>query len=166
MILILGGVKSGKSSFALKRALEIPAPRAFVATAEPIDEEMQNRIEKHRRERGDQFETVECPVEIPDLLGSLGSHNVVVIDCLTTWLGNLYHHGRDVENYSADLIANLSGNEIIVSNEVGLGIIAPDPETRSYVESLGRLNAGIAAVADSVHMMIAGVPMTVKPASW
>ncbi|HEX29775.1 TPA: adenosylcobinamide kinase/adenosylcobinamide phosphate guanyltransferase, partial [Candidatus Poribacteria bacterium] len=106
MILILGGVKSGKSSFALRKALEHPEPRAFVATAEPIDEEMQARIERHRRERGDLFETFEEPLELPALLKRLSQYNVVVVDCLTTWLGNLYHHRMDVERYSDELISS------------------------------------------------------------
>ena len=165
MILILGGVKSGKSSFALRKALEHPEPRAFVATAEPIDEEMQARIERHRRERGDLFETFEEPLELPALLKRLSRYNVVVVDCLTTWLGNLYHHGMDVERYSDELISSLNGNEVIVSNEVGLGVIGADPLTRSYVESLGRLNARLAQVADEVYMMIAGIEMRIKPSS-
>ncbi|HID57522.1 TPA: bifunctional adenosylcobinamide kinase/adenosylcobinamide-phosphate guanylyltransferase [Candidatus Poribacteria bacterium] len=162
MILILGGVKSGKSSFALRKALEHPEPRALVATGEPIDEEMRARIEKHRRERGDLFETFEEPVELPTLLKRLSRYSVVVVDCLTTWLGNLYHYGIDVGRYSDELISSLNGNEVIVTNEVGLGVIGAEPLTRSYVESLGRLNARLARVADEVYMMIAGIEVRIK----
>ena len=162
MILILGGVKSGKSSFALRKALEHPEPRAFVATAEPIDEEMQARIERHRRERGDLFETFEEPVELPRLLERLEGYSVVVVDCLTVWLGNLFHYGLDVRDYCDRLLSSLRGNEVIVSNEVGLGVIGADRTTRLYVEQLGRLNSEIAGMADEVYMMIAGMSLRLK----
>lgn len=162
MILILGGVKSGKSSFALRKALAFPKPRAFVATAEPIDEEMRRRIERHRLERGDEFETFEEPVELPDLLGKLSGYSVVVVDCLTVWLGNLFHYGLDVHRYCDRLLSSLRGNEVLVSNEVGLGVIGADEITRLYVEQLGRLNSKVAGMADEVYMMIAGVSLRLK----
>ena len=162
MILILGGVKSGKSSFALRKALACPRPRAFVATAEPIDDEMRLRIERHKAERGDQFETFEEPVELPRLLERLEGYSVVVVDCLTVWLGNLFHYGLDVRDYCDRLLSSLRGNEVIVSNEVGLGVIGADRTTRLYVEQLGKLNSEIAGMADEVYMMIAGMSLRLK----
>jgi len=162
VILILGGVKSGKSSFALRKALGHPKPRAFVATAEPIDDEMRLRIERHKAERGDQFETFEEPVELPRLLERLEGYSVVVVDCLTVWLGNLFHYGLDVRDYCDRLLSSLRGNEVIVSNEVGLGVIGADRTTRLYVEQLGKLNSEIAGMADEVYMMIAGMSLRLK----
>lgn len=162
MILITGGEKSGKSTYALRLALERGSRRAFVATAEALDDEMRARIKHHKEERGDLFETIEEPVEVPSTLRRLSSYDVVLIDCMTTWLGNLMYYKRDLSAMKDELLTSVSGNEIIVTNEVGMGIIPLEASTRAYVEDLGRLNAALAQRAERVIFMVAGLPLVLK----
>ncbi|HOV49765.1 MAG TPA: bifunctional adenosylcobinamide kinase/adenosylcobinamide-phosphate guanylyltransferase [Candidatus Cryosericum sp.] len=162
MILVTGGEKSGKSTYALNAALERGSRRAFVATAEPFDEEMDARIRRHKAERGAAFETVEEPVEVPAVLRRCTGYDVVLVDCMTTWVGNLMHYERDVEAMQEELLASISGNEVIVTNEVGMGVIPLGESTRLYVERLGRLNAALARRAAHVVFMVSGIPMVVK----
>jgi len=162
MILITGGERSGKSTYAMRIALERGTRRAFVATAEPFDDEMRARIKRHREERGSLFETIEEPVDVPAVLRRCASYDVVLIDCMTTWLGNLMHYQRDTLAMKDELLASVSGNEVFVTNEVGMGIIPLDASTRLYVEELGRLNAALAQRADQVIFMVAGLPLVLK----
>lgn len=162
MILITGGERSGKSTYAMRIALERGRRRAFVATAEPFDDEMRARIKRHREERGSLFETIEEPVEVPTVLRRCASYDVVLVDCMTTWLGNLMHYQRDILAMKDELLASVSGNEVLVTNEVGMGIIPMDASTRLYVEELGRLNAALAQRADQVIFMVAGLPLVLK----
>lgn len=136
--------------------------RAFIATAEPFDDEMKARIEKHKKERDLTFETFEEPIYLSKVLKLTADYEVCVIDCMTTWLGNMIYHGIEIESEIENFILNLNGNEIIVSNEVGMGVISVDKATRSYVENLGRLNQRIARISDEVFFMIAGIPLKVK----
>lgn len=162
MILITGGERSGKSAYAMRIALERGTRRAFVATAEPLDDEMRARIKRHREDRGSLFETIEEPVEVPTVLRRCASYDVVLVDCMTTWLGNLMHYQRDILAMKDELLASVSGNEVLVTNEVGMGIIPVDASTRLYVEELGRLNAALAQRADQVIFMVAGLPLILK----
>lgn len=162
MILITGGERSGKSAYAMRIALERGTRRAFVATAEPLDDEMRARIKRHREDRGSLFETIEEPVEVPTVLRRCASYDVVLVDCMTTWLGNLMHYQRDILAMKDELLASVSGNEVLVTNEVGMGIIPVDASTRLYVEELGRLNAALAQRADQVIFMVAGLPLVLK----
>lgn len=157
--LITGGVKSGKSSFALRLAEEFSEPRYFLATAEAFDDELKARIAKHREERAERFTTIEEPLEIVDSL----TENMI-LDCLPLWLNNMFHYGRE---FSLDeavnlFIAKLPQNIIIVTNEIGMGFIPADPLSRRYGDVLGRLNARIAASCDRVILMVAGQPLVVK----
>ena len=162
MILITGGERSGKSAYAMRIALERGTRRAFVATAEPLDDEMRARIKRHREDRGSLFETIEEPVEVPTVLRRCASYDVVLVDCMTTWLGNLMHYQRDILAMKDELLASVSGNEVLVTNEVGMGIIPVEASTRLYVEELGRLNAALAQRADQVIFMVAGLPLVLK----
>ena len=161
MVLILGGVKSGKSTYALTLALEYRKPRAFLATAEPFDPEMKKRIERHKESRGDDFELFEEPVNIGSFLPGL-SHNVIVVDCLTVWLANLYHHNLDITKEAECLLGNLTGREIFVSNEVGWGIIPESALARDYAERLAKLNQKLAQKAENVYLMVAGIATKIK----
>lgn len=161
MILITGGERSGKSDFAVKIALN-KSKRAFLATAEPIDDEMRSRIESHKKGRGELFDTFEEPVYLDRALESTKAYDVCVIDCMTTWLGNLIYHDVDIKECIDKFISNLNGNEVIVSNEVGMGIIPADKMTRMYVEHLGRLNQKLSAMADEVFLMVSGIPLKIK----
>ncbi len=161
MILILGGVKSGKSSYALTLSLEYPKPRAFLATAEPFDAEMKQRIERHQESRGNDFELFEEPINLSGLLPKL-NHKVILVDCLTVWIGNLYHYGLNAEKEIRHLTDSLTGREIIVSNEVGCGIIPESVLAREYAEKLAKLNQSIAQKAEKVYLMVAGIATRLK----
>lgn len=157
--LITGGIKSGKSSFALRLAEEFSEPRYFLATAEAFDDEMKARIAKHKEERAERFTTIEEPLEIDQKL----SENMI-LDCLPLWLNNMFHYGREssLEKSVDSLIAKLPENIVLVTNEIGMGFIPADPLSRRYGDALGRLNARIAASCDRVILMVAGQPLAVK----
>ncbi len=158
-ILITGGVKSGKSRRALELALVFPAPRLFVATAPAFDAEMSEKITRHRAERGDAFETVEEPLRIDR---AVREH--CVLDCVPLWLNNLFFQGREAEadEILGSLLRRLPSSIVIVTNEIGMGVIPMDPMTRRYGEALGRINARLAAAVDRVELMVAGLPLRVK----
>ncbi len=161
MILIIGGERSGKSDFAVKIAMK-REKRAFLATGEGFDDEMRSRIERHKRERGNLFDTFEEAIEIDKILDLTKNYDACVIDCMTTWLGNLVFHNVNVEERIDRFLKALNGNEIIISNEVGMGIIPAERATRNYVEMLGRLNQNLAKVAEEVYLMVAGIPLKIK----
>ena len=161
MILITGGIKSGKSTLALDLARKFKSPRLFIATSEPLDPEMERKINAHKRSRGNGFVLREEPTEIFKPLKA-DKFNVCVIDCVTTWVGNLMHHGRDPEKYFDALVRALSGKEIIVTNEVGWGVIPADEASREYVNLLGSINKRLAARADEVYMMVSGLKVKIK----
>ncbi len=158
-ILVLGGIKSGKSRFALALGEKFPPPRVFMATAEPFNEEMARKIEAHRRERGPGWQTVESPVDLPQKLKSLSSVGVCLIDCLTVWLGNLIYYQKNVDEYFLEFskaLEKASFPVIMVSNEVGLCPVSADSQTRFFVEKLGILNQEIARHCDRIYLLIAG----------
>ncbi|AEH45298.1 Adenosylcobinamide-phosphateguanylyltransferase [Thermodesulfatator indicus DSM 15286] len=164
-ILILGGIKSGKSAFALKLASQFSEPRIFLATAQAFDEEMAKKIERHRRERGHAWHTIEAPIELPEALKEISSGGVVLIDCLTVWLGNLFYHQKDVDFYVEALVKNIESFSfplVIVSNEVGLAPVPADKETRKFAETLGLLNQKIARLCNHTYFMIAGKALIAK----
>lgn len=158
-ILITGGVKSGKSRRALELALAFPAPRLFVATAPAFDAEMSEKIARHRAERGDAFETVEEPLRIDRAV-----RERCVLDCIPLWLNNLFFEDREAEadEILGVLLRRLPSSIVIVTNEIGMGVIPMDPMTRRYGEALGRINARLAAAVDRVELMVAGLPLRVK----
>ncbi len=162
MILVTGGERSGKSSFALKKAISMGRKKAFIATAEPIDAEMINRIRNHKMERKDLFDTFEEPLRLDVVLKETASYDVRIIECMTTWMGNVLHYGLDIQETSKKFFDSLIGNEIIVTNEVGMGIVPFDPLTRKYVEELGKLNMKLSDRCDEVYFMVSGIPVKIK----
>ena len=169
IVLLLGGVRSGKSTYAqelAKRGQHV----AFLATAEAGDDEMRLRIDRHRRERPAAWTTFEVPVALEDVLRqSNGQFDTVLIDCLTVWTANLMEHYRQDAGLvlaHADRLAGLlrraSGSVILVSNEVGSGIVPDNELARNYRDLLGGINQRIAAAADEVILMIAGCPLVIK----
>jgi adenosylcobinamide kinase/adenosylcobinamide-phosphate guanylyltransferase len=167
LVFICGGSRSGKSSKAMEMALASAERPAFIATAEPLDEEMRERIAHHKEERGDRFETLEVPVEVAGTLQELAPrHKVVVVDCLTLWLSNvMLREGADIAGESARLIEALRafpGTVIAVSNEVGCGIVPENALARQFRDESGRLNAGIAKASDEVYWMVFGCALRVK----
>lgn len=165
MILITGGVKSGKSSFALELAKNYQR-KAFLATGVPFDDEMKIRIEKHKNERGNEFDTYEEPLEVARILIEISdNYDVIVFDCLTTYLGNLYYYNVDVESYIDNLINTISKLQtqlILITNEVGLGIIPENKLARLYMETLGRTNTKLARIAQEVYLMVSGIGVRIK----
>ncbi|MEM6899036.1 MAG: bifunctional adenosylcobinamide kinase/adenosylcobinamide-phosphate guanylyltransferase [Pseudomonadota bacterium] len=163
---ILGGARSGKSRRALELAESADARRIFIATAEAFDDEMVDRIVRHQDERGDGWTTIEAPLDVVDAMTHAREQgNVCLVDCLTLWLSNLMHHERDVEAETARLCAAISECPvpiILVSNEVGLGLVPETPLGRSFRDAQGRLNQAVAAVCDRVEFVAAGLPLTLK----
>jgi len=165
LILITGGVKSGKSTFALRKALEYEK-RAFVATGVPFDDEMKVRIQRHKEERGELFDTFEEPVNVADVLKEIdGRYSVILFECLTTYLGNLFYYGIDVQKELEKLInvlISMKSEVIVVTNEVGWGIIPDNELSRKYAEILGRTNTALASIAKEVYAVIAGIEVRIK----
>jgi adenosylcobinamide kinase / adenosylcobinamide-phosphate guanylyltransferase len=166
--LVLGGARSGKSAHAEALIAEHGGAPVYVATAEPGDGEMAERIAAHRARRGEAWRTVEAPVALAEAVRSEArAGNAVLVDCLTLWLSNLLFAARDVEAEVEDLMAALEGAEgpvVLVSNEVGLGIVPENALARAFRDHAGRLNQRVAAAADRVVLVTAGLPMTLKPA--
>ncbi len=165
--LILGGAASGKSSWALRLARRSPRPWVFIATAEATDPEMEAKILRHQEERGPDFITLEAPVELPEVLARQAGQTVLV-DCLTVWVGNLFHYQKPVEDYIERLLETVdgfSGRLILVSNEVSWGLLPPDPDARRYLYFLGRLNRELATRCEEVLLVVAGCPLPLKSGS-
>ena len=166
--LIVGGARSGKSRRALQLAGETDGERVFIATAQASDTEMAARIDRHRAERGVEFRTLEVPLDLVDALDAeVSPGRVVVVDCLTLWLSNLMHHGREPLAEANSLVAFLAdapGPIILVSNEVGMGLVPETRLGREFRDAQGELNREVAAVCGRVEFMVAGLPLTVKPA--
>ncbi|MDE0144259.1 MAG: bifunctional adenosylcobinamide kinase/adenosylcobinamide-phosphate guanylyltransferase [Nitrospira sp.] len=168
LCLILGGARSGKSRLALTLAGR-DSPKVFVATGEPGDEEMAARIRKHRQDRDPSWETHEIPIEVSDWLRSKGGlYKTVVVDCLTLWLSNLLGNGiqaSQIPVYTDELMQSarmVPGTVVLVSNEVGLGIVPGDAVTRQFRDLAGALNQRVAAAADAVYLCVSGLPMKLK----
>jgi len=162
VIFITGGIRSGKSAYAVELAMRYEK-RLFLATAEAFDSEMKKRIEKHRKERGSLFETKEVPVYLADAINSISDADVCVIDCVTVWLNNLMHYDRldEIDNFKK-AIKNPKSDLIIVSNEVGMGIMPNNEMARRYADLLGELNKEIAESASEVFLMISAVALKIK----
>ncbi len=159
--LILGGARSGKTARAL--ALCAEPPHTYLATAQALDGEMETRIAAHRAERGPSWGVIEEPLDIAAALR--GVEGTVLVDCLTLWLSNLMHHERDVEAETTRLIAALadtSNRVVLVSNEIGLGLVPMEKLSRDFRDAQGLLNQRIAAAADHVEFVVAGLPMVMK----
>jgi len=164
--LILGGARSGKSSRAL--ALANQPRRIFIATAEALDDEMAERIGKHKTERGPGWCVVEEPLELAAAIrNNAAQDTVLVIDCLTLWLSNLMHQECNVEVATRSLtgvLAGVEGRVVLVSNELGLGLAPDNALGRAFRDEQGRLNQAIAVVADHVEFVAAGLPIVLKGA--
>lgn len=166
--LVTGGARSGKSRYAVETALAFDA-RVFIATAIAFDEGMEARIAAHRVERADRFVTIE---ESHDLAGALRrvppETDIVLIDCMTVWLGNLMHRHGDLHDTFPEVAPFLEGlsarpfNVIVVTNEVGDGIVPENNMARRFRDLAGRLNQDIAHIADTVVLTVCGIPTCIK----
>jgi len=168
LIFVLGGGRSGKSRYALSRA-RLFSSRAFIATAMPIDGEMKRRIATHQEERGTSFHTVEEPYDLAAALTRLpSSTEVAVIDTLTVWFGNLLYKYGELSmqlheiNAFFEVLKTLPYVLIVVSNEIGLGIIPADAQSRRFRDMMGSINQRVAALADEAVFMVSGLPLKLK----
>ena len=166
IIFIIGGARSGKSSFALKEASTIPGKKAYIATAEALDSEMKVRIERHKKDRGNNWDTYEEPLKIAEIFREIkDKYNVIVIDCLTLWLSNLMHSNKDIKSEIKSFCSSLSTVHcplFTVSNEVGMGIVPDNEMAREFRDMTGVLNQKIAEMADEVYAVTAGIPVKIK----
>ena len=163
--LVLGGARSGKTAHALVSAEAVGLRRIYVATAEAGDAEMAERIARHRAERGAGWRTVEAPLDLVGALALAGEADVVLVDCLTLWLSNLMLGGRDVGAATDGLLAALAEAEVpvvLVSNEVGMGLVPETPLGRAFRDAQGRLNQQVAAAVARVDFVVAGLPLRLK----
>jgi len=166
LTLMLGGARSGKSDHALKLAMAAPPPWVFVATAEPLDAEMRDRIRRHKEIRGEGWVTLEEPIDVAGAIERAPVDAPMVIDCFTLWLSNLMLGGYTVDYEIGRLDAALrtrSAVTIAVANEVGLGIVPETPLGRAFRDQAGALNKHLAAMAGQVILLVAGLPLTIKP---
>lgn len=164
--LILGGARSGKSRYAQTQAESLRLPVTLIATAQALDEEMAQRIARHRADRDALWRVIEEPADIlAALRAAAAPDRVVIVDCLTLWLSNLMHAGRDVGEAGEALAACLAGAPgpvFLVSNEVGLGLVPDNPLGRAFRDAQGWLNQRLAQVCARVVFVAAGLPLLLK----
>jgi adenosylcobinamide kinase/adenosylcobinamide-phosphate guanylyltransferase len=162
--LVLGGARSGKSRFAEGLAVRAAGPRTYIATAEAVDEEMRERIARHRAQRaGAGWTTIEAPIDPVSAIRR--AQGFVLLDCVTVWLGNLMHHERDLSGAVADLCATLGqvlNPVVLVSNEVGLSVVPENAMARRFRDEQGFANQRLADVAGEVYFVAAGLPLKLK----
>jgi adenosylcobinamide kinase/adenosylcobinamide-phosphate guanylyltransferase len=170
VILVGGGTRSGKSDFALALARRLGDRRLFVATAQPGDNEMRARIRRHRQTRGPAFQTLEEPLAIVELLCGLRDCDVVVLDCLTLWLANLLLRGDDPDavlrqvEALAGVLDRRQVHAVIVTSEVGLGLVPETPLGRTFRDLTGLAHQRLAGLGDEVYFGVLGVMLRLKPA--
>ncbi|HEV7335267.1 MAG TPA: bifunctional adenosylcobinamide kinase/adenosylcobinamide-phosphate guanylyltransferase [Bosea sp. (in: a-proteobacteria)] len=165
LTLVLGGARSGKSRHAEALVEALPAPWVYIATAQAYDDEMRARIAEHRARRSQDWRTVDAPMALPEALRAIPSGQPVLVDCLTLWLTNLILAERDIAIASGELMAacrEAQGPIVLVSNEVGLGIVPENALARRFRDEAGRLHQRLASQAERVVFMVAGLPMQVK----
>jgi len=180
-ILITGGARSGKSSYAQELASESGEKVLFVATAEALDEEMRQRIEEHKRNRPSSWTTLEITAGVGDkVLEKIGNARIVIIDCITLLINSIFNRATDLSsgridtslaekeveeeiNGLIDCMNKLDAGFIIVTNEVGMGLVPANETGRLYRDLLGRANSILAGYADEVYLMVSGLPVRIKP---
>lgn len=166
-ILILGGARSGKTGFAERLAMRAGETPLYLATAQALDAEMRDRVRLHQQQRHRRFATLEEPVELTTALRAAAkSHDVILVDCLTLWITNLIGANLDVAGAVDELALALptigTSRVILVSNEVGLGIVPENPLARMFRDLAGAAHQRLAEICTDVHFVVAGLPMTLK----
>lgn len=166
-VLVLGGARSGKTGFAEGLAMRAGGRPAYLATAEALDGEMRDRVRTHQEQRQGRFETIEEPLDLTGaLLRAARDHDVVLVDCLTLWITNMLGANKDVAGAVEELAMTLgevkTARVILVSNEVGLGIVPDNPLARSFRDLAGAAHQRLAEICDDVYFIVAGLPMVLK----
>jgi len=169
-VFVIGGCRSGKSSFALDRAQKFSGDnKVFIATCIPQDDEMKHRVMRHQEERSRNWHTVEAPVDLPEAIVDSGNEaDLILVDCLTLWINNLLMENHDSDQILDEVqkltraVASVACPVILVSNEVGTGIVPENMLARLYRDLVGSTNQAVAECADQVVWMVAGIPVTIK----
>ena len=168
-ILVIGGCRSGKSRQALNLTEQYPGQKIFIATCIPQDSEMEQRVQHHQQQRSDTWKTIEVPIFLPKAIDTYGvKGNALLVDCLTLWINNLIMHDQDptkIDTHIAALTRSLEKIEcpvILVSNEVGCGIVPENNIARRFRDIAGFTNQKVAGCADRVIWMVAGIPVKIK----
>lgn len=167
IVFVLGGARSGKSTFALQEASEAEGRKAFIATAEALDDEMRLRIDNHKKERDKIWATLEEPLFIARLMNDVKDlYDVILVDCLTLWVSNIMHAGFDI-NKTVDEFIDVITQDCpallyVVSNEVGMGLVPESKLARDYRDYLGYVNRKVAETATDVYFLAAGIPLKIK----
>lgn len=170
IIFVTGGARSGKSDFVQELAEAMEGRRLFLATAEALDDEMKERIRKHKEKRGNRWDTLEEPLDLGNAIRSVvKSYGTILVDCLTVWLSNLLGEYKDEDEIISEMVDDFfssmddcEGTLIVVSNEVGLGIVPENRLARVYRDKLGFLNQRMARRADQVYILFSGIPVKIK----
>jgi adenosylcobinamide kinase/adenosylcobinamide-phosphate guanylyltransferase len=166
-ILILGGARSGKSAYGESIGEAHQGPLTYVATAQAHDNEMKARIDTHVKRRGKRWRTLETPIELSKTLaGSAAPENFIVVDCITLWLTNVMLAGEDAQHAIDTLVGTLQhadGTIVLISNEVGLGIVPENALARRFRDMAGLANQRLASHCDEVVLVAAGLPLMLKP---
>jgi adenosylcobinamide kinase/adenosylcobinamide-phosphate guanylyltransferase len=172
LIFVTGGARSGKSDFAMSLAEKSGKRPVYIATARPGDSEMLERIERHKQARGDGWETIEEPINISEAVSGLsGGERAVVLDCITLWLTNLLMaEGDGLEVVATEktrelvvALKGLDGTAIVVSGELGMGIVPENALARYFRDVAGNVNRVIAEASDEVYLVVSGIPVKIKP---
>lgn len=165
-LFVIGGARSGKSRYAQARVEAMAGRLAFVATAEPGDAEMVDRIARHRADRGPRWTAYEAPIDLPETIcRAQDEADAILVDCLTLWLSNLMHLGRDVDAATVALeeaVSHCRVPLVLVANEVGMGIVPMNELARCFRDDAGRLNQRMAEVASEAVLVTAGLPLKLK----
>ena len=165
IILVTGGARSGKSALAERLAQSCGNKVIYIATSEPFDDEMQSRIDRHRARRDAGWRTVDAPLELPDMLVQTDGNAPRLVDCLTMWLNNLIYHNRDVADEVDRLIKVISEQQadlVMVTNEIGSGLVPQTAEARKFRDLAGELNQMVAQAASQVYLSVSGIPVKIK----
>lgn len=165
-LLITGGARSGKSNFAEQRIKQLGGSLIYIATADAFDSEMKDRIALHQARRGPDWQTIHAPMNLPEALRRTDGRGPCLVDCLTIWLSNLMCADQQTAAAAEQLVAVIAARSdpvILVTNEVGSGIVPENALARRFRDEAGRMNQIIAAAVDEVYVSISGIPMRIKP---
>ena len=165
IILVTGGARSGKSALAERLAQSCGNKVIYIATSEPFDDEMHSRIDRHRARRDAGWRTVDAPLELLDMLVQTDGDAPRLVDCLTMWLNNLIYHNRDVGDEVGRLIKVISEQQadlVMVTNEIGSGLVPQTAEARKFRDLAGELNQMVAQAASQVYLSVSGIPVKIK----
>jgi adenosylcobinamide kinase/adenosylcobinamide-phosphate guanylyltransferase len=165
-VLVLGGARSGKTAFAESLTLRTGKFPAYLATAEILDAEMRERVQLHREQRAARFHTIEEPIELSEAIRAAAeAHDAILVDCLTLWITNLIMADRNVADAVDELVETLAAVQasvILVSNEVGLGIVPDNAMARMFRDLAGAAHQRLAEICDEAYFIVAGLPITLK----